>query len=117
MADNLAEHAIGGYFWNFSTVHRFCRFCNFRKNQLEQCLPIKTFTLRTKIGYENNIVALRTNPGYSSLYGLKENSCLNKLSYYNVTSGLAPYPAQDLFHIVSSVVIHCVQSVLHFGKF
>ena len=81
IADNLAAHAIGGYFCNFSTVHRFCRFCNCRKNQLEQCLPIKTFSLRTKTGYENNIVALGTNPTYSSLYRLKENSCLNELSY------------------------------------
>ena len=81
IADNLAAHDIGGYFCNFSTVHRFCRFCNCRKNQLEQCLPIKTFSLRTKTGYENNIAALGTNPTYSSLYGLKENSCLNELSY------------------------------------
>ena len=28
VADNLAAHTIGGYFCNFSTVHRFCRFCN-----------------------------------------------------------------------------------------
>ena len=26
IADNPAAHAIGGYFCNFSTVHRFCRF-------------------------------------------------------------------------------------------
>ena len=76
IADNLAAHAIGGYFCNFSTVHRFCRFYNYCKNQLEQCLPIKTFTL-TKTGYENNIAALGTNATYSSLYALKENSCLN----------------------------------------
>ena len=80
IGDNLATHAIGGYFCNFSTVHQFCRFCNC-KNQLEQCLPIKTFSLRTKTGYENNIAALGTNPTYSSLYGLKENSCLNEFSY------------------------------------
>ena len=60
IADNLAAHAIGGYFCNFSTVHRFCRFYSYCKNQLEQCLPIKTFTL-TKTGYENNIAALGTN--------------------------------------------------------
>ena len=64
---------------NFSTIHRFCRFCNCRKNQLEQCLPIKTFSLRTKTGYENNIVVLGPNPSYSSLYEIKENSCLNEL--------------------------------------
>ena len=115
IADDLVAHAIGGYFCNFSTVHRFCRFCNCPENQLEQCLPNKKFSLRTKTGYENNIAALGTNPTYSSLYGLKENSCLNKLSYYHVTSGLTPDLAHDLFEdfavdLVSSVVIHCVRS-------
>ena len=69
----------------------------------------KTFSLRTKTGYENNIAALWTNPSYSSLYGIKENSSLNELSYYHVTS------AHDLFegfavNIVTSVVIHCIKS-------
>ena len=26
VADNLAAHALGGFFCNFSTVQRFCRF-------------------------------------------------------------------------------------------
>ena len=62
IADNLPAHAIGGYFCNFSTVHRIFRFCNCCKNQLEQYLPFKTFALRTKTGYENNIAALGANP-------------------------------------------------------
>ena len=95
IADNLVAHAIGGYLCNFSTVHRFCRFCNCCKNQLEQCLPIKTFALRTKTGFENNIAALGTSLRYSSLYGLKENSCLNEFSYYHDTSGLPP----NLVHV------------------
>ena len=112
IADNLAVHATGGYFCNFSTVHQFCRSLNCRKNQLEQCLPIKTFTLRTKTGYEDNIAALGTNPSYSSLYGLKENSCLNELSYYHVTSGLPPHLAHDFFEgvAIDRVIIHYVQS-------
>ena len=115
IVDNLVAQAIGGYLCNFPTVHWFCRFCNCCKNQLEQCLRIKTFALTTKTGYENNIAALGTNLRYSSLYGLKENSCLNELSYYHDTSGLPPDLSHDLFEgfavdIVSSVVIHCVQS-------
>ena len=122
ITDNLAAHAVGGYFCNFLTVHRFCTFCNCCKNQLEQCLPIRTFSLRTKTGYENNIAALGTNPTCSSLYGLKENSCLIELSYYYVTSGLPPDLAHDLFEgfsvdIVSSVLIHCQIKVFDFKKF
>ena len=62
VADNLAAHALGGFFCNFSTVQRFCRFCNCRKNELHENLPIKNFVLRTKMGYENNIQFLELNP-------------------------------------------------------
>ena len=31
VADNLAAHALGVFFCNFSTVQRFCRFCNAAK--------------------------------------------------------------------------------------
>ena len=100
ITDNLAAHAIGGYFCNFSTVHRFYRFCNCCENQLEQCLPIKAFALRTKSGYENNIATLGTNPSYLSLYGLKENSCLYELPYH-ITSGLPSDLAHDLFLLMT----------------
>ena len=52
VADNLAAHALGGFFCNFSTVQRFCRFCNCRKYELHENLPIKNFVLRTKIRYK-----------------------------------------------------------------
>ena len=47
VADNLAAHALGGFFYNFSTVETFCRFCNCRKNELRENLTIKNFVLRT----------------------------------------------------------------------
>lgn len=36
--DNLAAHARGGYFCNFSSVKRLCRFCNCTKDQTHQIL-------------------------------------------------------------------------------
>ena len=48
VADNLAAHAQGGFFCNFLTVQRFCRFCNCRKNELHENLSIKNFVLRNK---------------------------------------------------------------------
>ena len=36
IADNLAAHALGGFFCNFSMIQRFCRFCNIRRDQLNQ---------------------------------------------------------------------------------
>ena len=53
IADNLAAHALGGFFFTFSTIQRFYRFCNCRKNELHENLPINNFVLRTKTGYKN----------------------------------------------------------------
>ena len=36
VCDNLAAHALGGYFCNFSSVKRFCRFCNCTKDQIQE---------------------------------------------------------------------------------
>ena len=58
IADNLAAHALGGFFCNFSTVQRFCRFCNCRKSQLDENLPVSTFVLRTKNACDNNLRAV-----------------------------------------------------------
>ena len=47
VADNLAAHALGGFFCNFGTVKRFCRFCNCTKDQLAANIKIKChFKLR-----------------------------------------------------------------------
>ena len=32
VAHNLAAHALEGFYCNFSTVARFCRFCNCTRN-------------------------------------------------------------------------------------
>ena len=34
VTDNLVAHALGGYFWNFSTVSKSCRFCSFTRSQM-----------------------------------------------------------------------------------
>lgn len=58
ISDNLAAHALGGFFCNFSTVNRFCRFCNCTKLQLQNKASINMTTLRTIQGYQNNIEIL-----------------------------------------------------------
>ena len=112
VAESLAAHALGGFFCNFSTVQRFCRFCNCRKNELYENLPIKNFVLRTKLGYENNIQFLELNPNFSSLYGIKCNSCLHSLKFFHVTSGLPPDLVGHLFEgfaiaFISNTIKHC----------
>ena len=62
------------------------------------------------MGYENNIQSLELNPNFSSLYGIKCNSCLH--SFFHVTSGLPPDLAHDLFEgfaidFISNIIKHC----------
>ena len=40
VANNLAAHALNGFFFNFSTVQRFCRYYNCRKSELDENLPV-----------------------------------------------------------------------------
>ena len=53
IADNLAAHALDGFFCNFSTVQKFCRFCSCYKN-----LPVENFILRTKEQYKNDLQSI-----------------------------------------------------------
>ena len=73
VADNLAAHALGGFFCNFRTVLRFCRFCNCNKENLKANLPPLSFSLRTSEGYENNVLNINADKTLSSVYGIKEN--------------------------------------------
>ena len=41
--------------------------------------------------------SLELNPNFSSLYGIKCNSCLHSLKFSHVTSRLPPDLARDLF--------------------
>ena len=97
VADNWASHALGGFFCNFSTVRRFCRFCSITKAQQNEKIPISHFTLRTKNAYDNNIIAINEDPNLSHLYGINENSVLNDLYYFDVADDLPLDLAHDLF--------------------
>ena len=48
VADNLAAHALGGFFCNFSTVQKFCRFCNITKAQQNEKNPHISFYFENK---------------------------------------------------------------------
>ena len=75
-ADNLAAHALGGFFCNFSTVQHFCRFCNCSQENLKANLPSSSFSPRTSEGYDSNVLNINADKTLSSVYGIKENSSL-----------------------------------------
>ena len=99
--DNLAAHALAGFYCNFSTVARFCRFCNCTRDQLHGMLNLVTFFERTQVGYNNNTTNIETYPKMSSIYGIKQRSCFNSLKYYHVVDGLPPDIAHDIFEGVA----------------
>ena len=50
IADNLAAHALGGFFCNFRTVNDFCRYCDFSKVMLGNSFKSTELVMRTKKG-------------------------------------------------------------------
>ena len=103
--DNLAAHALAGFYCNFSTVARFCRFCNCTRDQLHGMLNLVTFFERTQVGYNNNNTNIETYPEMSSVYGIKQRSCFNSLKYYHVVDGLPPDIAHDIFEGVARDIV------------
>ena len=105
VADNVAAHALGGFYCNFSTVDRFCRFCNCTRDQLHGMLNLVTFFERTQVGYNNNTTNIETYPKMSSIYGIKQSSCFNSLKYYHVVDDLPPDIAHDIFEGVARDIV------------
>ena len=68
VADNLAAHALGGFFCNFSTVNRFCRFCCCTQYQLTANTKLADIPLRTIAGYSNNDKIIEQDPSLCSAY-------------------------------------------------
>ena len=105
IADNLAAHALGGFFCNFSIVNHFCRYCDFSKVMLGNNFKSTEFVMRTKEGYQNNVSIVECDPASASVYGLKRNSCQNSLTYFHDINGLPPDLAHDVFEGVAVDVI------------
>ena len=75
IADNLEAHVLGGFFYNFSRVNHFCRYCDFSKVMLSNNFKSTESVMRTKEGYQNNVSIIECDPDSASVYGLKSNSC------------------------------------------
>ena len=112
IADNLAAHALAGFYCNFSTVNRFCWFCNITKAELQEGKKITSFTLRTNTSYDNNVKDIEQLPHLASVYGIKANSCLNSSSYFHVIDGFPPDLAHDLFEGVAIDILTNIISEL-----
>ena len=95
VAGNLAAHALAGFYCNFSTVNRFCRFCNITRAELQEGKRrITSFKLRTKVSYDNTIRSIEQLPHLASVYGIKSKSCLHTSNFFLTVDGFSP----DLAH-------------------
>ena len=88
VADYLAAHALGGFFCSFSTVQRFCRFCNCSQEYLKANLPS---------WYDNNVLNVNADKTLPSVYGIKENLSLNCLQHYHRINGRPSDIAHNIF--------------------
>ena len=97
IADNLAAHAIAGHFCNFSTVQRFCRFCQTLKSNINTDLNPDEFLLRTVEGHQKKISEIGLGLDWlKSVYGIVKDCCLNTLQYFHSVNGFPPDLAHDL---------------------
>ena len=107
VADNLAAHAIGGFFESFSSTHP-CRFCVIRKDKMQDDFVCCSSILRTAETYSNQLSLIAQDKSFQSVYGIKKNSCLNILPYYHVISGLPSDAMHDLLEGVVCDVVECI---------
>ena len=107
VADNLAAHAIGGFFESFTSVHP-CRFCVIRKEKMRCEFVCDADKLRTVDTYNSQLSLVASDTAFQSVYRLKRNSCLNNAPFYHVVSGLPSDIMHDLLEGVACDVIECV---------
>ena len=112
VADNLALHALRGFFCNFNAVKKICRFCNVSEQGLKEQPMRKDWALRTRAGYDSNITQLVDNPEIVPAYGIKLNSCLNELTYFHAAEGLPPDLAHDVLEGIAVDVISDIVGAL-----
>ena len=82
--DNLGLNSILGYVESF-TANYYCRMCLIDRAQTVFSENDPRVMLRTKLTNENHYNYLVENPRENSCFGIKRNSILNSLTYFNVS--------------------------------
>lgn len=103
VADNLGSHGIGGFMEGF-TANRICRTCMCTYASLKQPYLSTNYRERTVDGHEHQLQMIRQHPNLSSVYGVKSDSPLNELSFFDVINGLPFDPMHDLLEGVCPLV-------------
>ncbi|XP_056315761.1 uncharacterized protein LOC130230656 isoform X1 [Danio aesculapii] len=116
--DNLGLNSILGYVESFSAKH-YCRLCLTDKVLAQEVFSEDDprMILRNRNQNEKHYKYLADNPNENSCYGIKRNSILNTLTYFNVSEnfmldimhdileGVAQYEVKLLFEYMSCNLI------------
>ena len=110
VADNLAAHAIGGFFESFTAVHP-CRFCLIQKDKLCSEFIADPNKIRTAETYNAQLKLVERDQSFRTVYGLKTNSCLNAVPFFHVATGL---PSDVMHDLLEGVVCDVVDYVINY---
>ena len=80
-------------------------------------VELSSFIERILVGHNNKINDIQTYPEMSSIYGIKQKSCVNFLEYFHVVDGLPPGIGNDIFEgIAIDIVCYIITSLVSEGK-
>ena len=82
IADNLAEHQLGGYFENGSCF-KACRFCDATRQSRKKNNFAEECTSNNPASQDAKLEAIQDNPAY----GLMRKCGLNDLKYFHISWG------------------------------
>lgn len=116
VADNLAAHALGNFYQNFSTSLRLCRFCNVTNKELLNVFHEGKVTLRTIDAHDNQANRIERMPHLASVYGFKGHSCLKSLDHFHIIQGIPFDIAHDVLEgLVPEVIGNVIVSLVSDG--
>ena len=122
---NPACHLVAGLKAAFGhKVFRKCRFCLATEEQIQSLYSYIHFIRRTQSDHEqycNALLQASIAEHISMVYGVKFNSILNELSYFNVTYGCPPDIMHDLLEgvvplTVSLLLVYCIKTKKYFSR-
>lgn len=117
-ADNLAAHSLAGFQESFR-VDKCCRFCLARRQDI-QTLQVKSgsFTLRTKLSHDTNVLHLVNDETVKSVEGVKASCVLNRLHHFHSSTGFPPDVLHDVLEgIVPAELSLCLSDLIERGFF
>ena len=112
-ADNLAAHSLGGFVESF-TSNRCCRLCMATREERRQQFRDQECRLRTQDSHAAQVASVLQYPDLASVYGVKSDSPLSKLDYYDPIWGSPSDLAHDLFEgfvcdVLRTLILYFVQ--------